>query len=131
MELTGDKSAPHIRVMDDYLTPIIQNVIKRNERDMDAGTEKKDPDEDIALLDHLVRLTSDPAVLHDEILDIMIAGRDAITTALTVVVSLLTQHHKTLHRLREEILRVVGPTRHPTCDDVRDMKFLQAVINGK
>ena len=96
MELTGDKSAPHIRVVDYYLAPIIQNVIKRNERDMDAGTENKDPDEDITLLDHLVRLTSDP-----------------------------------LHRLREEILQVIGPTRHPTCDDVRDMKFLQAVIDGK
>ena len=131
MELTGDKSAPHMRVVDDYLAPIIQNAIKRNERGMDAGTEKKDPDEDITLLDHLVRLTSDPAVLHDEILNIMIAGRDAIATALTAVVYLLTQHPKTLYRLREEILQIAGPTCRPTYDDIRDMKFLRAVINGK
>ncbi|KAJ7626690.1 cytochrome P450 monooxygenase pc-1 [Mycena polygramma] len=32
-------------------------------------------------------------------------------------------------RLREEILEHVGPTRRPTYDDIRDMKFLRAVIN--
>ena len=33
------------------------------------------------------------------------------------------------NRLREEVLSVVGPTRRPTYDDIRNMKFLRAVIN--
>jgi hypothetical protein len=33
-------------------------------------------------------------------------------------------------RLREEILSKVGPTRRPNYEDIRDMKFLRAVING-
>jgi hypothetical protein len=33
-------------------------------------------------------------------------------------------------RLREEILEHVGPSRRPTYADIRDMKFLRAVING-
>lgn len=33
-------------------------------------------------------------------------------------------------RLREEILSKVGPTKRPSYDDLRDMKYLRAVING-
>ena len=36
-----------------------------------------------------------------------------------------------LRRLREEILDVVGPTRRPTYDDIRNMKYLRAFLNGK
>jgi len=39
-------------------------------------------------------------------------------------------HPSVLARLREEILRHVGPTRRPTYDDVREMKYLRAVLNG-
>jgi hypothetical protein len=36
-----------------------------------------------------------------------------------------------MERLRQEVLDKVGPTRRPTFDDIRDMKYLRAVINGK
>ena len=35
-----------------------------------------------------------------------------------------------LTRLREEIIGKIGPSRRPTYDDIREMKFLRAVING-
>jgi hypothetical protein len=33
-------------------------------------------------------------------------------------------------RLRAEIVERVGCERRPTYDDIRDMKYLRAVING-
>ena len=36
-----------------------------------------------------------------------------------------------MDRLRQEVLAHVGPTRRPTFDDIRDMKYLRAVLNGK
>ena len=33
-------------------------------------------------------------------------------------------------RLRGEILEKVGPTDMPSPDDIKDMKYLRAVING-
>lgn len=44
---------------------------------------------------------------------------------------MLTQHPDVLHRLREEILSKVGSSRRPTYDDMRDMKYMRAVINGE
>ncbi len=36
-----------------------------------------------------------------------------------------------MERLRQEILEVVGPSRRPTFEDIRDMKYLRAVLNGE
>lgn len=42
----------------------------------------------------------------------------------------LAMHPDVMKRLREEILSVIGPNRYPTYDDLREMKYLRAVING-
>ena len=49
---------------------------------------------------------------------------------MTITVYFLSQHPDVLKRLRQEILDHVGPTRRPTYDDIRDMKYLRAVLNG-
>jgi cytochrome P450 len=59
--------------------------------------------------------------------------RSLFQTAATItfVIYMLAQHPDVLLRLREEILSKVGSSRRPTYDDMRDMKYLRAVINGK
>jgi len=76
-----------------------------------------------------VNFTEDPTVLRDETMNIMIAGRDTTAGTLTFVIYLLAEHPEVMARLREEILSKVGPTRRPSYDDLRDMKYLRAVIN--
>ncbi|KAI5115351.1 hypothetical protein M0805_004636 [Coniferiporia weirii] len=78
------------------------------------------------LLDHLVKLTDDPVILKDETLNIMIAGRDTTAATLTFVVYMLALHPEVVQCLRAEILERVGPTRKPTYDDIRKMKYLGA-----
>ena len=43
---------------------------------------------------------------------------------------MLAQHPDVLRRLREEILTKVGPNKRPAYEDIKDMKYLRAVING-
>lgn len=43
---------------------------------------------------------------------------------------MLSQHPNVLHKLREEILSVVGNSINPTRENLREMKYLKAVING-
>lgn len=49
---------------------------------------------------------------------------------LTVTIYFLSQYPEVLRRLRQEIFEKVGGERRPTFDDVREMKYLRAVLNG-
>ena len=47
-----------------------------------------------------------------------------------MAVYFLSQHPDVLRRLREEILSKIGSERRPTYNDIREMKYLRAFING-
>lgn len=51
------------------------------------------------------------------------------TATLTFAIYMLTQHPHITRRLREEILDKVGNSR-PTFEQLKDMKYLRAFING-
>jgi len=59
----------------------------------------------------------------------MIAGRDTTMATLTFVVYCLADDPAILAKLRQEILTQVGRDRRPTFDDVKECKYLRAVIN--
>ena len=58
------------------------------------------------------------------------AGRDTTAATLTFIFYLLASYPDVLARLRDEIISKIGPNRRPDYDDIRDMKYLRAVING-
>ncbi|KAJ6577650.1 cytochrome P450 [Mycena capillaripes] len=91
--------------------------------------EKNDYDDELSLLDDLLNTTSDPRVLKDEMLNMLLAGRDTTMHTLTVVIYFFTMYPDVCARAREEVLAHVGPSRSPTYDDIKDMKYLRAVIN--
>ncbi|CDO68134.1 hypothetical protein BN946_scf185003.g6 [Trametes cinnabarina] len=130
-ELLRDKTAEPMQVVDQFLTPILEEAIRRNRASRVKGmaSHVKDADEDETLLDHLVKLTNNSNVLHDEMLNILIASRDTTAATLTFAVYLMCLYPDVFKRLRAEVLERVGPTQVPTFDDVRSMKYLRAVIN--
>jgi len=50
-------------------------------------------------------------------------------SVMTFALYALSQHPTVLARLRKEILNKIG-SRCPTFDDIKEMKYLQAFING-
>ncbi|KAJ6469140.1 cytochrome P450 [Mycena vitilis] len=126
LELSGDATRAPMRVVDAYLEPIIAAAVARKEALKAEGAAKGEPE---TLLDELLNLTSDPKVLKDEMLNILLAGRDTTMSVLTFVVYFLSMYPSVFTRLRAEILERVGDERHPTYDDIREMKYLRAVIN--
>lgn len=63
-------------------------------------------------------------------MNVLTAGMDPVAGTLTFSVYMLSQHPDVLARLREEIIAKVGISGRPTHDDLRDMKYLRAFING-
>ncbi|KAJ7065671.1 cytochrome P450 [Mycena amicta] len=139
-EFWTDRLEKPMSVVRQFLDPILREAVERKrakgvEEDVlkSAGEEVIDREvqEGESLLDHLVNYTEDYTILRDEILNITAAGRDTTACLLTFTAYMLAEHPSVLSKLRTEILRTVGPTRAPTLDDFREMRYLRAVLNGK
>jgi cytochrome P450 len=84
-----------------------------------------------SFLDALVRETRDPRVLRDQLLNIMLAGRDTTACCLTWTFRLLAQHPDVLAKLRVEIRSIVGVGDDSTLPDrntLKKMKYLTLVV---
>ncbi|KAF8893048.1 cytochrome P450 [Infundibulicybe gibba] len=121
VEFWKDGVKPHRAVVDDFVKPLLAKAIERKEK-IKEGSE-------VNLLDHLLKHIDDEQILKDELVNLLVAGRDTTASTLTFATYMLSEHPHIVNKLRAEILRVVGRTRGPTYDDIRDMKYLRAFIN--
>ncbi|KAK0479858.1 cytochrome P450 [Armillaria luteobubalina] len=129
-EITKDKTEAPMKVVHGFVEPIIEAALQKQKAF--GSARKKDINEigdDETLLDHLICVTSDLEVIRDETLNILLAARDTTASTLTLVIYFLSMYPETCARLRQEILARVGPNRMPTFEDIKEMKFLRAVIN--
>ncbi|CAE6448865.1 unnamed protein product [Rhizoctonia solani] len=124
MEFFSDRTRKDMRVIDAFIQPILETKLRLKEKD---GLE--DNEERETLIDHLVRLTDDEKLIKDELLNIMVAGRDTTASTLTFACYMLATNPHILSKLRDEILDHVGRSSYPTFDNFREMKYLRAVIN--
>nr|BED42920.1 cytochrome P450 monooxygenase [Trametes versicolor] len=127
-EFWTDKVQLRKAAIDKFINPILLDAIQKKNENEKGEDDGKVSEED-TLLSQLLKVTDDYNIIHDETLNILLAGRDTTACTLTFAIYRLAEHPDILKRLREEILDVVGPTRRPSYDDVRNMKFLRAVIN--
>ncbi|KAG5645279.1 hypothetical protein DXG03_006581 [Asterophora parasitica] len=138
VEFWRDEVRPHRAVVDELVEPILEEALRNNRaRTADAGQDLKDKlDEGDernggTLLDHLVRQTQDRQILKDELINLLVAARDTTGSTLTFAMYMLTQHPAIVKRLREEILLTVGSTSRPTYEQIKDLKYMRAFINGQ
>ncbi|EGO30124.1 hypothetical protein SERLADRAFT_431596 [Serpula lacrymans var. lacrymans S7.9] len=134
-EFWKDKVHTYMDVIDEFVNPIIAEALEKKKamqsssgNDLKGNFDREVKDGE-TLLDHLVNYTEDLKMLKDETLNIMIAGGDTTASTLSFMIYQLSQNPRILDRLREEIINKVGLTDRPTYDDIRDMKYLRAVIN--
>ncbi|KAF8893053.1 cytochrome P450 monooxygenase pc-3 [Infundibulicybe gibba] len=120
-EFWGDVIKPHRAVVDDFIKPLLARAIERKEKIQEG--------DEVNLLDHLLKHTEDEQVLKDELVNLLVAGRDTTACTLTFGIYMLSEHPHIADKLRAEILGVVGKTQRPTYDDIREMKYLRAFIN--
>lgn len=77
----------------------------------------------------LAGFTHDRKVLRDQLVAVLLAGRDTTASTLSWTIYELARHPQCVARLRQEILSVVGTHRTPTYADLKGMKYLQNVMN--
>ncbi|RXW17454.1 hypothetical protein EST38_g8393 [Candolleomyces aberdarensis] len=131
-EIFVDRAKKDMKTVNSFVVPFVEKAVKNNEERNKVNGEvqgKREVEDDESFLDHLVSQTSDKTILKDQALNLLLAGRDTIAATTTFLFYLLSQHPEVSSRLRAEVLEHVGPTKRPTYEDIKELRYLRAVIN--
>ncbi|CAN8099497.1 unnamed protein product [Discula destructiva] len=81
-------------------------------------------------LHELASYTRDPKVLRDQLVAVLLAGRDTTASSLSWAIYELARHPAVVARLRAEISTVLprGPAQTPTYADLKRMRYLAHVL---
>lgn len=113
--------------MEDFIQPYIQTALTMTPEELDKRLAKQD-----TFLHALARFTRDPKVIRDQIVAVLLAGRDTTAATLSFCTFELARNPGVVARLRAEIaarLGVGADARPPTYEDLKEMRFLNAVLN--
>lgn len=113
----------NLKKMNDFLLPFIEQTLSLSTEELDSKLSKQD-----TFLHALARFTRDPTVLRDQLVAILLAGRDTTASTLSFCLFELSRHPEVVQKLRTEILNTCGK-RKPTYAELKEMKYLTAVIH--
>ncbi|KAI0200290.1 cytochrome P450 [Astrocystis sublimbata] len=115
-----------LKVVNELCDVYIDQALRLSQEELATKTKS---DHDYTFLHELAQFTRDRKVLRDQLVGVLLAGRD--TTAATLSWSLyeLGRHPEVVRKLRDEIIHTVGLDRTPTYEDLKSMKYLQYVVN--
>ncbi|KAB5586093.1 cytochrome P450 [Coniochaeta sp. 2T2.1] len=115
-----------IRVLEAFMAPFIQQTLSLSEEELDKLSKS---DKNYTFLHAIARSTRDPKVIRDQIMAVLIAGRDTTAATLSWTIYELSAYPATVRKLRAEILSTVGPTRTPTYEHLKNMPYLTHTLN--
>ncbi|KAG8868879.1 hypothetical protein FRB98_003164 [Tulasnella sp. 332] len=122
----SDKNNANVKFLHEFVDPIVERGLwnKRHTRSTGRTGEVDDPEESATLLDHLVSATDDKTVIRDELLNLLLAGRDTTAHAITAIMYfLVTEEPQIMTTLRKEILDVVSSGMTVSIfDQIKEMK---------
>lgn len=111
--------------MDNWIQPFIDHALSLSPAEVDPKLSKSD-----TFLHALARFTRDPKVIRDNIVAVLLAGRDTTAATLSWVFFELSRRPHVVSKLRREILdRLGGDNSPPTYNDLKEMKYLNYIIN--
>lgn len=109
-----------------YVDQFVEKATKYRATIEAAGSSNDSPPRYV-FLHELSKQTQDRKVLTDQLLNILLAGRDTTASLLTITFFILARTPDVWTKLRAEVLNLEG--RRPSFEDLKSMKYLTWVIN--
>jgi Cytochrome P450 len=97
-------------------------VLRNSPKDAESGQHSQ-----YIFLNELAKETDDREELRDQILNVLLAGRDTTASLLSNMFWELARHPEIYDKLREEISVLKG--REPTYEELKDMRYLRFCLN--
>jgi hypothetical protein len=113
-------------VLEEFIVPFIDKALTLSNEELQKISKSE---KSFTFLHALAGYTRDPQVIRDQIVAVLLAGRDTTAATLSWCFHELSHYPEIYARLREEVLAVVGSDRAPTYDDLKNMKYLAHTLN--
>ena len=112
-----------LEVINAFVEPFIEHVLRLNVSDLREKTNH-------SFLHALAATgTRDRNVIRDQVIAVLLAGRDTTAGTLSFTFKELSAQPRIVRKLRKEILEKIGSSRPPTYEDLKSMPYLQHVMN--
>ncbi|KAI1806635.1 cytochrome P450 [Daldinia bambusicola] len=115
-----------IKKIEQFIMPYIEQARALPQEELEKLSNS---DKHFTFLHSIARYTRDRKVLRDQIIAVLLAGRDTTAATLSWAFYELSHYPEKYSRLRNEILSSVGRTRSPTYEDLKNMSYLRHTIN--
>ncbi|KAJ4306964.1 hypothetical protein N0V88_000337 [Collariella sp. IMI 366227] len=115
-----------IRILERFISPFIERTLSLTPSELDKLSKS---DKDFTFLHNTARFTRDAKVIRDQLMAVLIAGRDTTAATLSWTVYELAHYPAVWSRLRSEVLATVGPCRPPTYEDLKALTYLTHTLN--
>jgi cytochrome P450 len=112
----------NLKVIDQFLEPFIEDALHLSDEELEKRTKS---DEGYTFLHSLAGYTKDRTVIRDQLVAVLLAGRDTTACTLAWLFCELAKKPEYVKRLRAEIMDFVGPTNEPSYEKMKSMRFLQ------
>ncbi|KAI1281645.1 cytochrome P450 monooxygenase CYP539B5 [Xylaria sp. FL0933] len=126
-----DKLASHkeyyddIKKIEEFIMPYIRRTLAIPPEELEKLTKS---DTESTFLHNLARFTRDPKVIRDQLIAVLLAGRDTTAATLSWTFYELAAYPDKVDRLRAEVLEFVGENGTPTYEILKNMKYLRYTI---
>ena len=116
----------HLKVINEFVNPFVEEALSLSPEELEKKTKS---DEGYTFLHALAAYSRDRALLRDQIVSVLIAGRDTTASTLSWCIHELSKQPRIVSKLRKEIEDVVGFEKAPTYADLKSMRYLQVSIS--
>ncbi|KAL9055640.1 MAG: hypothetical protein Q9162_003450 [Coniocarpon cinnabarinum] len=116
----------NVEVINDFVQPYIDAALALSPEELEKRSKT---DEGYTFLHAIAAYTRDPKVLRDQLVNVLLAGRDTTACTLSWLFWELSHNPAIIADLRREILDSIGPTRAPTYEDLKNMRLVNASLH--
>lgn len=114
----------------DYYVDRTLKQVQDEKRDNNNNNEDKKGNNEFVFIKELTKETTDPIVMRDQAMNILLAGRDTTAGTLSFAIALLVRHKDVWAKLRQAILTDFGTgTENITFSTLKRCEYLKYVIN--
>lgn len=113
-----------LKVLNEFVNTFVDDTLRLSPQELEKTTKS---DDGYTFLHALANHTRDRKVLRDQLVAVLLAGRDTTACTLSWTFYELSRNKKVVAKLRQEILDTVGFERAPSYSDLKNMKYLQVL----